>query len=417
MHIGFGQNTVSSLYGHQKGDHMKTIGFSHKKHKANESQEKMTVTSGKDVCRKIGHSDEVDGENQENTYIHDSFALDASYANYIRETVPKTVWSNDYLRELWDENAKYLKSIRESKNGYGFDDIGMGAAYAYSTMYQKIVEGYRNGTREVYVCDNPESGKRRLLSMDEELEKLNKGFEELIKWDKMVAKSQKQNAENKQKFQNTKLDESFDAFDINQACDYIQDSYLEFRSLYLEQYERTGGNIDIKSLFSSVLRSGNQDMHKYCEFLFEKIGFIDDERYANRYTEELIRKGKGKKAIYNLLIKKGIEQDLINENLSKYEKDDEFANALRIAEKLVKPESDYPIKKQKMQLIEKLLREGYGQDAINYAMSNITFTDNSQERLIKEYEKLQDKNIEKEKIIARLLAKGYECSDIKRILK
>lgn len=271
MHIGFGQNTVSSLYGHQKGDHMKTIGFSHKKHKANESQEKMTVTSGKDVCRKIEHSDEVDGENQENTYIHDSFALDASYANYIRETVPKTVWSNDYLRELWDENAKYLKSIRESKNGYGFDDIGMGAAYAYSTMYQKIVEGYRNGTREVYVCDNPESGKRRLLSMDEELEKLNKGFEELIKWDKMVAKSQKQNAENKQKFQNTKLDESFDAFDINQACDYIQDSYLEFRSLYLEQYERTGGNIDIKSLFSSVLRSGNQDMHKYCEFLFEKL--------------------------------------------------------------------------------------------------------------------------------------------------
>ena len=117
-------------------------------------------------------------------------------------------------------------------------------------------------------------GKLSMLLMDEELEKLNKGFDELIKWDKMVAKSQKQNAENKQKFQNTKLDESFDAFDINQACDYIQDSYLEFRSLYLEQYERTGGNIDIKSLFSYVLRSGNQDMHKYCEFLFEKIGFI-----------------------------------------------------------------------------------------------------------------------------------------------
>ena len=75
--------------------------------------------------------------------------------------------------------------------------------------------------REVYACDDSESGKRRLLSMDEELEKLNKGFDELIKWDKMVAKSQKQNAENKQKFQNTKLDESFDAFDINQACDYI----------------------------------------------------------------------------------------------------------------------------------------------------------------------------------------------------
>ena len=51
-------------------------------------------------------------------------------------------------------------------------DVYKRQAYAYSTMYQKIVEGYRNGTREVYVCDDSESGKRRLLSMDEELEKL-----------------------------------------------------------------------------------------------------------------------------------------------------------------------------------------------------------------------------------------------------
>ena len=170
-------------------------------------------------------------------------------------------------------------------------------------------------------------------------------------------------------------------------------------------------------IVSYRLIKGNVLDQKTYKTLMTDVNNTVYERYANRYTEELIRKGKGKKAIYNLLIKKGIEQDLINENLSKYEKDDEFANALRIAEKLVKPESDYPIKKQKMQLIEKLLREGYGQDAINYAMSNITFTDNSQERLIKEYEKLQDKNIEKEKIIARLLAKGYEYSDIKRILK
>ena len=57
------------------------------------------------------------GKIRKNTYIHDSFALDASYANYIRETVPKTVWSNDYLRELWDENAKYLKVSVKVKMG------------------------------------------------------------------------------------------------------------------------------------------------------------------------------------------------------------------------------------------------------------------------------------------------------------
>lgn len=224
--------------------------------------------------RKIEHSDEVTGSNPENAYIHNRFDLDVDYANYVRETVPKTVWSNDYLQALWDEKTKYLKGIRESKNGYGFDDIITGAIHAYSTMYQKIVDGYSNGTREVYVCDETEDGKRRLLSMDEELEKLNRGFEELIKWDQMVAKSQRQNAENKRKFQNIKLDEAFDTFDINHVCDYIRDSYLEFRSLYQEQYEKMGGDIDIKSLFSSVLRNGNYDMHKYCELLFEKIGFI-----------------------------------------------------------------------------------------------------------------------------------------------
>ena len=56
-------------------------------------------------------SDEADGENQENAYIHDRFALDAGYANYIRETVPKTTWSKDYLQELWDEKNKYLKGF------------------------------------------------------------------------------------------------------------------------------------------------------------------------------------------------------------------------------------------------------------------------------------------------------------------
>lgn len=70
------------------------------------------------------------------------------------------------------------------------------------------------------------------------------------------------------------MDESFDTFDINQVCDYIQDSYLEFRSLYLEQYGKIGGNIDIKSLFCSVLRSGNQGMHNYCQLLLKRLAIL-----------------------------------------------------------------------------------------------------------------------------------------------
>ena len=84
------------------------------------------------------------------------------------------------------------------------------------------------------------NGERRLLSIDEEWEKLNKGFEELIKWDQMVAKSQRQSAENRKNIQNNKLDDLLLAHDVNQACEYIQDTYLEFRSCYLKEYEQTG---------------------------------------------------------------------------------------------------------------------------------------------------------------------------------
>ena len=43
--------------------------------------------------------DETDRTMQDGHYI-DQVALDVDYVNYVRETVPKTIWSNDYLQEL-----------------------------------------------------------------------------------------------------------------------------------------------------------------------------------------------------------------------------------------------------------------------------------------------------------------------------
>ncbi len=63
-----------------------------------------------------------------------------------------------------------------------------GVAVAYSSLYQEIVEGHRNGTRELYVLVDAKTAKWRPVTMEEELEKLEKGFEELIAWDQMVAK-------------------------------------------------------------------------------------------------------------------------------------------------------------------------------------------------------------------------------------
>ena len=189
--------------------------------------------------------------------------LDIDYVDYLKETVPKTTWNKDYLGELWSRKGAFLKNVREKNGTYDFDDIVTGAANAYASLYREIIDGYDNGTRKVYVYDK-ESGGRRLLSKDEELEKLNAGFEELIKWDQMVAKSR---IETEKALKNPKIVE-FDAdFSTCEVTDYIQESYLKYRQLYLSENSKNDDNPDISGLVSAVLNN-NSDIHNYCLSLF-----------------------------------------------------------------------------------------------------------------------------------------------------
>lgn len=189
--------------------------------------------------------------------------LDIGYVDYLKETVPKTIWDRDYLGELWSRKGEFLKNVREKNGTYDFDDIVAGAANAYSYLYQEIIDGYDNGTRKLYVYDK-ERGERRLLSKDEELEKLNAGFEELIKWDQMVAKSRIETEKALKKTKNIEFDADYSACEVT---DYIQESYLKYRQLYLSGNGKNNDNLDINKLVFSVLNS-NPDIHNYCLSLF-----------------------------------------------------------------------------------------------------------------------------------------------------
>ncbi len=148
----------------------------------------------------------------------------------------------------------------------------------------------------------------------------------------------------------------------------------------------------------------------------KKIGFIDDYRYATRYTEELIRKEKGKYGVYQSLTQKGIDKNIIEECALTYPIEIERENAIKVASKIVKCYSTYPLKKQKLQIMQKLSSQGYSMEIINYAINHLEFESNFEERLQNEYEKLLSKNLEKDKIISRLISKGYEYYDIKKII-
>ena len=130
----------------------------------------------------------------------------------------------------------------------------------------------------------------------------------------------------------------------------------------------------------------------------------------------MIRKQKGRFGIYQTLLQKGLDKTLIEESLKQYLPEVEKSNALEIAKKVTKLYTSYPVKKQKLQIMQKLASSGYSQEMINYALNSVVFETDFEDRLIKEYHKLVLKNVEKEKIIAKLLAKGYEYSDIKKIM-
>ena len=148
----------------------------------------------------------------------------------------------------------------------------------------------------------------------------------------------------------------------------------------------------------------------------EQIGYIDDERYVSRFVEECIRKGKGRYYIIQTLCQKGITKEFIFPFLSEYDKDVEIENAMVLAGKILLKITDYPVRKQKLQIQQKLLSAGFHSEIIGYVINHLSFENHSQERLEKEVARLKEKKLEKEKIITKLLAKGYEYIDIKKVL-
>ena len=148
----------------------------------------------------------------------------------------------------------------------------------------------------------------------------------------------------------------------------------------------------------------------------ESIAYIDDKRYTESFVSEYIRKKKGSKYIEHTLEQKGIEKDLIFKYLENYSKEKEFENATEVANKYAKTITKNPIKKQKNQITNKLISEGYPYDVVNRILYNIELLDESKDLLEKEYFKLKNKEEDKNKIIQKLLVKGFDYSDIKEII-
>lgn len=116
-----------------------------------------------------------------------------------------------------------------------------------------------------------------------------------------------------------------------------------------------------KEMYEKLLGKGFSDdiINKTLEFL-EEYKFIDDSKYVNLYVKDKI-KNQGRNKIKYSLIKKGVNQDIIEETLEEVDKDYEKEQALLLASKryeiLKKRESDEYKLSQK--LFRFLIAKGY----------------------------------------------------------
>lgn len=182
--------------------------------------------------------------------------------------------------------------------------------------------------------------------------------------------------------------------------------YIDFKPRTKKEVEKYLGDFDLsKELIDKIIKK------------LIKISYIDDERFARSYTLEAIRKQKGRLYILKELETKGISKDITSKYLEEYDKELEIENAKKVALKLAKTISKNPLKKQKIQLSNKLLIEGYSYDIISYVINSIELSDESEELLEKEYNKLLLKDFDKNVIIQKLLSKGFDYSNIRKLIE
>lgn len=73
-----------------------------------------------------------------------------------------------------DQNGDYIR------NFYSVADAANHMLKVYATLYDEIVKGYEAGTRETYVEDKTAEAGYRKLTMEEELQELDKAYEDYV---------------------------------------------------------------------------------------------------------------------------------------------------------------------------------------------------------------------------------------------
>lgn len=105
--------------------------------------------------------DYISLEEQADLWASGKFDMDVSYSLYIE------------MKQL--ERGR-IESIKDKEGSYDLFDVAQSTLEAYGVMYDKIVQGHKDGTREVYT-NFPDERKSQFVTLEDDLEFLNKAFD------------------------------------------------------------------------------------------------------------------------------------------------------------------------------------------------------------------------------------------------
>ena len=89
----------------------------------------------------------------------------------------KKISDIDYSYEIQKKAAQQNQNVDTGKSASNIIDKANNYVKAYAELYDEIVKGYENGTREIYVAD--ENGPRK-LTKDEELSNLDAAYKKTV---------------------------------------------------------------------------------------------------------------------------------------------------------------------------------------------------------------------------------------------
>lgn len=178
-----------------------------------------------------------------------------------------------------------------------------------------------------------------------------------------------------------------------------------------------------KYIETTLIKNKEKLDNKQVENIINKLkqfNYIDDEKLCNSLIDYYIRNNKGPLYIKQKLKEKRIDDFIITNNLSRYNSNIEEEIIIKIINK--NPNKEMTIKKYKMSLYNKLLRNGFSSSLIYKHLDQLDVDDNSDVLIEKDFLKAYNKVIKKDKtdsekkqlIINNLLSKGYEYKLIKK---